>query len=107
MRGSQTGSQRPPASGHARPRPATDLAGECHTGPRPATSSDRNDSSYKRGAGGSNPPAPTVLAGQRHAVILEVIVREPNGEPKLMVILSVVGLCEASRSTGTPDSSAS
>ena len=40
-------------------------------------------------------------------VILEMIIREPNGEPKLMVILSVVGLCEASRSTGTPHSAAS
>jgi hypothetical protein len=45
------------------------------------------DNPYKRGAGGSNPPAPTVLAGQRHAAILEKIVREPNGEPRLMVIL--------------------
>ena len=42
---------------------------------------------YKRGAAGSNPAAPTVLAGQTHAVINEMIVREPNGEPKLMVIL--------------------
>jgi hypothetical protein len=34
-------------------------------------------------------------------------VGEPNGEPKLMVILFMAGLCEASRGTGTPHSSAS
>ena len=34
-------------------------------------------------------------------------VREPAGEPKLMVILSVAGLCEASRGTATPHSFAS
>jgi hypothetical protein len=50
---------------------------------------------------------PTVLAGQRHAAILEMIVREPSGEPKVMMILSMAGLCEASRSTGTPHSCAS
>jgi hypothetical protein len=27
---------------------------------------------------------------------------EPNGEPKLMVILFMAGLCEASRGTGMP-----
>jgi hypothetical protein len=31
-----------------------------------------------------------------------MIVREPNGEPKLMVILFMAGLCEASRGTETP-----
>jgi hypothetical protein len=67
----------------ARLRPATVIAGRRHAGPCPATSSDRNNSSYKRGAAGSNPAAPTVLAGQTHAVINEMIVREP----KLMVIL--------------------
>ena len=100
--GSQTGSQRPPASGHIRPRPATVIAGRCHTGPRPATSSDGTNSPYKRGAAGSNPAAPTVLAGQMHALINEMIVREPNGEPKLLMILAVAGLCEISRDGGRP-----
>lgn len=31
-----------------------------------------------------------------------MMVRESNEEPKLMMILSMAGLCEASRSTGTP-----
>jgi hypothetical protein len=96
--GEPTGSQRPPASGHARPRPATVVAGRCHTGPRLATSSDGTSSPYKRGAAGSNPAAPTVLAGQTHAVINEMIVREPNGEPnrepRLQMILFVVGGAE-------------
>ena len=39
--GSQVGSQRGPASGDARPRPATEAAGERHAEPRPATPSDR------------------------------------------------------------------
>jgi hypothetical protein len=38
---------------------------------------------------------------------LEMIVREPNGEPKLLMILAMTGLCRASRGTGTPHSSAS
>ena len=36
-----------------------------------------------------------------------MIVREPNGEPKLLMILSLAWLCEASRGTGTSHSSAS
>ena len=36
-----------------------------------------------------------------------MIVREQNGEPKLMVILSMAGLCEASRSAGASYSFAS
>jgi len=38
-------------------------------GRRPAMSSDRTSSSYKRGAVGSNPTAPTVLAAQRHIAV--------------------------------------
>jgi len=30
-----------------------------------------------------------------------MIVREPNGEPKLLMILAMAGLCEASRGTGS------
>jgi hypothetical protein len=30
-----------------------------------------------------------------------MIVREPNGEPKLLVVLAMAGLCEASRGTGS------
>jgi hypothetical protein len=29
-----------------------------------------------------------------------MVVREPNGEPKLLMILAMAGLCEASRDTG-------
>ena len=36
-----------------------------------------------------------------------MIVREPNGEPKLLMILSWPGYAKLSRSTGTPHSSAS
>jgi hypothetical protein len=45
--GSQTGSQRPPASGHARRRPATVVPARCHVRPRPAMSSDGTNSPYK------------------------------------------------------------
>src|ERR1022692_2608468 len=38
--GSQLGSQRGPAPGDARPCPATEAAGERHTGPRAATCGD-------------------------------------------------------------------
>ena len=36
-----------------------------------------------------------------------MIVREPNGEPRLLMILALAGLGQASRGTGTPHSSAS
>jgi hypothetical protein len=36
-----------------------------------------------------------------------MIVREPNGEPKLLMILAMAGPCEASRGAGSPYSSAS
>jgi hypothetical protein len=36
-----------------------------------------------------------------------MIVREPNGEPRLLMILALAGLGKASRGTGTPHSSAS
>jgi hypothetical protein len=52
-------------------------------------SSDGTTSPYKRGAAGSNPAAPTVSE-------LEMIVREPTGEPRLLMILAIAGLGEAS-----------
>ncbi len=48
-----------PTTTDTRPRPATDLAGRCHAGPRRAMSRDRTTSSYKRGVAGSSPAAPT------------------------------------------------
>ena len=36
-----------------------------------------------------------------------MIIREPNGEPKLLTILVIAGLCEASRSAGMTYSSTS
>ncbi len=57
--GSQTGSQQPQTPGHARPHPATVLAGGWHAGIRPAMSSDCISSSYKREVAGSIPAAPT------------------------------------------------
>src|ERR1022692_1777258 len=50
--GSQTGSQHTPPSGGPRPRPGTVMAGQVPTGRRPATFSDCNDPSYKRGGAG-------------------------------------------------------
>ena len=50
--GEPKGDQRPPAPGHA--------------GPRPAMSSDRNNSSYKRGVTGSIPAAPTRRSSSHH-----------------------------------------
>ena len=58
---SQTKSQRSPAPGAIRPRPASITAGRGHIRRRPALSRDWGCAPYKRGAGGSNPPAPTGL----------------------------------------------
>src|ERR1700691_3592551 len=79
IRGSQTGSQHPPAPGYVWRRPATVLAGGWHAGPHPATSNDCISSSYKRGAAGSNPAAPTSFCRSAALFGLVVIVKEAAG----------------------------
>ena len=71
FRGAKAGSQRRQASGNTSRRPATNTAVSCPFKRRQATSSDATAAPYKRGAGGSNPPAPTVCAIQRHIPILQ------------------------------------
>jgi hypothetical protein len=56
---SQTKSQRSPAPGAIRPRPASITAGRGHIGRRPALSRDWGCAPYKRGVTGSIPVAPT------------------------------------------------
>jgi hypothetical protein len=57
-------SQRSPAPGAIRPRPASITAGRGHIRRRPAPSRRRRCAPYKPGAGGSNPPAPTKFRRQ-------------------------------------------
>jgi len=79
---SQTKSQRPQTRGVTRLQPATIVAGRCHIRRQQATSSDGKNAPYKRGAGGSNPPAPTrqntdlvVIRPDRRAINVPLAVR--------------------------------
>ncbi|SRR6266536_732263 len=100
-----------PTTSGTRPRQATSSHGHCWWMPRRATSSHvqrRYDLALQaRGRWFEPTCAHCFSRPDGHAVISEVIVREPNGEPKLLMILAMAGPREASRSTGTPDSSAS
>ena len=62
--GSQTGSQRPHTSRHARRRQAAVVAGQRPAGLRRALSGHQNNASYKRGVAGSNPDVPTPCSRQ-------------------------------------------
>jgi len=59
--GSQTGSQRRQASGHARRQRAMVCAARWPIRPRPATCSDGTDAPEKRKVGGSTPPLTTLM----------------------------------------------
>src|ERR1022692_268411 len=88
------------------------------TRPRQATSSHDHRCSIAHRATSSHVKRPYFLVlqarGRRFEPCcahcfseLEMIVREPNGEPQLLMILAMAGLCEASRGAGTPHSPAS
>src|SRR6185437_4894330 len=78
---SQTKSQRSPAPGPIRPRPASTTAGRGHIRRRPAPSRDRVCAPYKRGAGGSNPPAPTGLCRSAASLNLARLIAQVKEEP--------------------------
>jgi hypothetical protein len=59
--GSQVGSQRAATQGDARPRAATEAAGERHTGPRQATPSDSWSVHGMQEARGSSPLSSTAV----------------------------------------------
>jgi hypothetical protein len=71
-----------PTSTGIRPRQATSSHSHRWWMPRQATSSHGTNSPYKRGAAGSNPAAPTVLAAQGR-VASSLVVSKANGEPNI------------------------
>jgi hypothetical protein len=89
-----------PTSTDTRPHQATSSHGPHWWMPHQATSSDCNNSPYKRGAAGSNPAAPTSFCRSTALLSPVVIVKEvagsQTGSQGRQMILFVVGRCGVS-----------